>query len=200
MVPQGRGGSDVVSLPLLFSLSAYRIGDQVTYRYSGSYSAVPVTLEERVLAKEGLQLTIEVQATRGAEQLTWVQVVTDTAENQRAGVVDALYEVVDGERRLLANACANADNADLMRLPLPDLPRVSVDEQTGADHGRRGWSSVAAGGGRLRGAVARLEGPQGELVIWRGDPLCRVGFPTPGVGPGRDPARVCPASRCRLKY
>lgn len=55
-------------------------------------------------------------AQRGDARRQWIQVVTDTADNRENNVVDALYEIVDGERREL-------DAADPSQL-LMDTPAV----------------------------------------------------------------------------
>ena len=93
-------------------VSGHVEGGFVVYRYDGTYTEAPVTLEEEVTGVEGNRLTIEVTATRGEETRRWVQIVTDTEENRRDNVVDELYEIVDGERRALAAD----DPATLMRL------------------------------------------------------------------------------------
>ena len=90
----------------------FRVGDYVVYRYTGLFTPEPVELRERITAREGKRLTIDVVATRGSEQRHWEQVVTDTPENERDNVVDELFEYVGGKRQKLANA----GNADLMRL------------------------------------------------------------------------------------
>ncbi|MBI1945406.1 MAG: hypothetical protein HYS27_06905 [Deltaproteobacteria bacterium] len=90
----------------------YRVGDFVVYRYSGGFSPTPVVLREEVRAQEGNRLRIDVTATRGAEELRWIQVLTDTPENQRNNVIDALYEVKDGTPVKLDNP----DNRDAFRL------------------------------------------------------------------------------------
>ena len=90
----------------------FRVGDYVVYHYTGLFTSEPVELRERISAREGKRLTIDVVATRGSEQRHWEQVVTDTPENERENVVDELYEHVGAERRKLANV----GNADLMRL------------------------------------------------------------------------------------
>lgn len=93
-------------------MTRYREGDWVEYRYVGAASDPPVVMTERVIAQRGNQLEIEVVLRRGDEERHWIQVVTDTPENQQNNVVDELYEVVDGERRRLANE----DNSDIYRL------------------------------------------------------------------------------------
>ena len=90
----------------------YRVGDFVVYRYSGSFSIASVTLREEVMAQQGTRVRIDVTATRGADVRRWIQVVTDTPENEKGNVVDALYEM-QGEKWALL---ANEKNADLLRL------------------------------------------------------------------------------------
>ena len=89
----------------------YRIGDFVEYRYSGSFSSAPVRLVEEVTEQPGSRLTLTVTASRGQEEMKWVQVVTDTVENQKAEKIDELYLVEDGVRRKLGNA----GNRDIYR-------------------------------------------------------------------------------------
>lgn len=88
------------------------------YRYDGSFSQDPVILREEVIQREGLRLTIDVRATRGSDELHWIQVVTDTPENRDNNVIDELYEVMDGARMRLPNE----GNADLLRLYAWTLP------------------------------------------------------------------------------
>lgn len=90
----------------------YRQGDFIVYRYSGAFSSAPVTLREEVRAQEGNRLRIDVTATRGAEERRWIQVLTDTPENQRNNVIDALYELIDGKPVKLEHK----DNRDAFRL------------------------------------------------------------------------------------
>ena len=92
--------------------SEHRVGDYVVYRYSGTFSEAPVVLREDITEARGLRLSIDVRSTRGDEERRWIQVVTDTAHNRENNVVDELYEVVEGERRLLDNV----DNSDILRL------------------------------------------------------------------------------------
>lgn len=75
----------------------YRVGDYIVYRYSGAFSTAPVLLREGVRAQQGNRLRIDVTLTRGDEVRRWIQVLTDTAENQQNNVIDGLYEVIDGE-------------------------------------------------------------------------------------------------------
>lgn len=90
----------------------YRAGDYVVYRYTGAFTPLPVTLSEQVIKQQGNRLEIYVLAERGEERLEWVQVVTDTPENQRNNVLDQLYLLEHGKRVLLENK----DNKDAMRL------------------------------------------------------------------------------------
>lgn len=82
--------------------SRHQLGGYVIYRYDGTYTEEPITLEEHVTEVDGLRLAIAVRATRGDESREWIQVVTDTEENRQNNVLDELYEVVDGERRPLS--------------------------------------------------------------------------------------------------
>ncbi|HEY3449050.1 MAG TPA: hypothetical protein VGK67_21995 [Myxococcales bacterium] len=105
----------------------YRLGDYVVYRYQGPGLAEPVTLREEVTAQEGNRLRIDVTAARAAEERRWVQVLTDTPENQKANKIDALYESVNGGYVKLANA----DNRDVYRLYewtlfVPDKPASGI--------------------------------------------------------------------------
>jgi hypothetical protein len=103
----------------------HELGGYVVYRYEGTYTAAPVTLEETITALDGLRLTIEVTATRGDESRRWIQVVTDTEENRRNNVVDELYEVIDGERRALDAH----DVRELLRLYAWTLPSCGPFEE-----------------------------------------------------------------------
>ncbi len=99
-------------------LTRYEVGDTITYEYAGAFSEAPVVLTETIESVEGAQLRIRVDATRGDETRQWIQVVTDTEENRDANVIDALYEVQDGEEVLLENE----GNRDLLRLYAWTLP------------------------------------------------------------------------------
>lgn len=103
--------------------SDHEEGGWVVYRYDGAYTPQPVELREEVARVDGLELTIEVEARRGDETRRWVQVVTDTEENRRNNVVDALYEIVDGERRELP-----ADQEHLLGLYGWTLPPCAPGE------------------------------------------------------------------------
>lgn len=77
-------------------VTRYRVGDEITYRYEGSFSAQPVMLHERIVSRAGNVLRIAVTAKRGDGGLQWIQQVTDTPENQKAEKVDALEVLVEG--------------------------------------------------------------------------------------------------------
>lgn len=115
----GCGGSQVPTE----TMTRYQPGDYVVYRYSGSYSEQPVTLEERIDRAEGNRLWIHVTAYRGDEQREWIQVVTDTPENQERNAIDELYEVRGGHHVRLSNE----DNRDLLRLYSWTLPPCEGD-------------------------------------------------------------------------
>ena len=114
------GGITNFNVALSDEGSRYRIGDTVLYRYRGSYTDEVVELRETVIEKRGNVLEIEVVATRGDDARAWIQVVTDTVENREAERVDALYELIDGERV----ARANRDNQDIARLYAWTIPPV----------------------------------------------------------------------------
>lgn len=90
----------------------YRAGDFIVYRYRGAFTPAPVELREEVRAQEGERLRIDVTLSTAGARSRWIQVLTDTPENQRDNVIDALYEVVDGRPVRLENP----DNRDAFRL------------------------------------------------------------------------------------
>lgn len=90
----------------------YRVGDFVVYRFTGELVGAPVVLQERVTARDVNRLRIDIRAERAGELRRWVQVVTDTPDNQRNNRIDALYEVREGRYVHLENRA----NADLLRL------------------------------------------------------------------------------------
>ena len=159
----------------------YRLGDFVVYRYSGTFSAAPVTLREEIKEKDGNRLTIEVEARRGAETRRWIQVVTDTPENQANNVIDELYEIVDGERRRLANE----DNRDLYRLyewtlVMPDgrpsgLSRSKVEVSIG---GQRFTCERTTGKNTLRGELMRFESHTCPGFVWTHGPAKMIDLTT----------------------
>jgi hypothetical protein len=147
----------------------YRVGDRVVYQYRGSSLEAPVTLTEQIVAREGNRLEIEVTSVRGSERRQWVQVVTDTPENQRNNVIDELYEVLDGQRQRLANE----GNGDLLRLygwTLPPLegpltPEVS-EEVTVEIAGETYHCTREAGLASLAGRAARMVGHTCPGFLW----------------------------------
>ena len=84
----------------------------MVYRYTGAFTPRPVTLSEQVIKQRGNALEIYVLAERGEERREWIQVVTDTPENQGSNKVDELYELFQGRRVRLENK----DNTDALRL------------------------------------------------------------------------------------
>ena len=102
------------------AISKYREGDKVVYKYTGTFSAAPVTLTEVIKTiTAGNVLEIEVTATRGTEVRRWLQVVTDTPENQKASLVDALFELDEtGVKKKLENI-----QTDLFRMYEWTLPQ-----------------------------------------------------------------------------
>ena len=96
----------------------YRVGDFIEYIYTGFYLPEPVLLREEILEQHGNRLTIDVQAVRGEASKHWIQVVTDTDENQKSDRVDQLYEWVNGQLQHLTNE-ANRDAHRLYEWIMP---------------------------------------------------------------------------------
>lgn len=128
--PRGQSARLVMSMALLTTLAgcaglappqtaprdpsgtSYRPGDYVVYRYTGAFTPRPVTLSEQVIKQQGSRLEIYVLAERGDERLEWVQVVTDTPDNQKNNMLDELYLLEHGQRVRLQNR----NNEDALRL------------------------------------------------------------------------------------
>jgi len=147
----------------------YRVGDFITYRYSGSALEVPVLLEETVVAQEGNRLRIDVVAKRGGERRAWVQVLTDTPANQAGNVVDALYEQApDGSYQKLANE----GGQDLMRLYegtylVPDGRATGVkSEECEVALGKDLRCTCTTGDNRYRGKAIRSEDVECRDFLW----------------------------------
>jgi hypothetical protein len=147
----------------------YRAGDFVHYRYTGSFTPAPVDLHERVLAQKGDVLEIEVTIRRGAEQRQFVQVVTDTPENQKSNVVDELYVLEGGARRRLENQ----KNIDLFALydwtfVIPDAePTDRSDREVARTIGGVAYRCTAhAGRMKLRGRPLRFEQVDCPQFLW----------------------------------
>ncbi|MCS6797121.1 MAG: hypothetical protein NZ898_01095 [Myxococcota bacterium] len=160
----------------------YRVGDYVVYEYRGAWTTAPVILRERVTAREGNRLRIDVTAERGSEVRRWVQVVVDTPENQRNNVVDALYEARDdGFVRL-----PNEGNRDLFRLyewvrfepdgPATDVQTVSCERSFG---GRIHACTCTRGRTRWNGRPVVLDQARCPDFLWTHGP---GGFRDPTTG------------------
>lgn len=107
------------------AISKYKKGDKVVYSYTGSFSAVPVKLTEEVLSvTAGNVLEIKVTAERGKAKRSWIQVVTDTPENQRNNLVDALFELDEhGQKKQLKDIRSELFRLYEWTLPAPmDTP------------------------------------------------------------------------------
>jgi hypothetical protein len=149
--------------------SRYRKGDFVHYRYSGTYTTSPVEFVEVVADQHGLVLEIEVDATRGEEHRTWLQIVTDTPYNQKNNVVDALYVVENGQKRKLKNV----NNNDLYALydwtyvvpeGIPtDLAETDVDRTIG---GVTYHCRAKSGRTHLKGKAVRFEEVDCKDFLW----------------------------------
>ena len=105
--------------------TSYRVGDYIAYEYGGTLFPETVILREEVTGRMGQELTIAVSVRRGTAEKRWIQVVTDTSENQRNNVTDALYEVVNDNSKRLENT-----HTEVLRLYEWVLP------PSGKDHGK----------------------------------------------------------------
>lgn len=166
----------------------YRVGDFVAYQYIGDFSAEPVTLREQVMAQEGNRLRIDVTAQRGKEVRQWVQVVTDTPDNEKSNAVDALYEMRNGTYQRLSNE----QNRELLRLyewvlidPDEEMSEVTSEPCDVELVGQRFTCTCMEGVNRYKGRpVVALDtdcpdflwthGPGGFRYAENGDPVLEV--------------------------
>lgn len=81
--------------------SLLEAGDYIVYRYFGAHFKEEVILTEEIIGKTGLRLTIRVTARRGGQTKTWHQVVIDSLENRKSNAVEELYQIIDGEKKVL---------------------------------------------------------------------------------------------------
>jgi hypothetical protein len=149
--------------------TAYSLGDYVVYRYTGRFTPRPVVLREQIVHVAGNRLHIEVSVVRGDDRRRWVQVVTDTPENQKNNVVDELYEIVGGKRVQLPNE----DNADLLRLyswtlVMPDgRPTDIAEEPRAVTIGERDYACMAVTGRTtVEGRPVRFEDVSCPDFVW----------------------------------
>jgi hypothetical protein len=147
----------------------YQQGDWVHYRYSGSYTLVPVDLEEHVVDQQGDKLRIRVTATRGAEIREWVQVVTDNAFNRKNNVVDELYVIKDGKEQKLKNR----NNNDLYELydwtyVIPEgVPKDVTEPTVQATIGGKTYTCRARRGRtQIKGRPAKFEEVECPEFLW----------------------------------
>ncbi|CAN5527377.1 hypothetical protein BH09MYX1_BH09MYX1_45240 [soil metagenome] len=151
----------------------YHLGDFVVYRYDGSFTQTPVTMREEITAQEGKRLRIDVTVTRGSDERKWAQVVTDTPENQRANVVDALFEWQGGKFVRLENAA----NADLLRLygwvlVVPDgRPTEVKSESCKKTIGGVDYTCTCTGGrNTINGAAVTFSDSECSDFVWTHGP------------------------------
>jgi hypothetical protein len=152
----------------------YRVGDYVVYRYDGIYSVQPVLFREEICAQEGNRLRIDIQVIRDQEQRRWIQVVTDTPENQRNNVIDALYEW-QGDRLV---RLANEGSRDLLRLYewtilTPDGQATDVHNNPCVREigGTRFACTCTSGRNTWRGKVIRFEVSRCPDFLWTNGPV-----------------------------
>ena len=151
----------------------YRLGDFVVYHYGGPALAEPVTLREEVTAQEGNRLRIDVTATRKTGTRAWVQLLTDTPENQHDNVVDAVWEKADAGFVKLENA----KNRDLYRLYewtlfMPDKPMHGVTQEPCREGvaGRRLACTCRFGLTTYKGASVRVKESECPDFLWTHGP------------------------------
>lgn len=147
----------------------FREGDFVVYRYTGTYTKEPVVLREQILAQDGLVLRIGVSVRRGIDERKWVQVVTDTPDNRKGNVVDALYLDDHGNLRRLDNK----KNADLYALYewtylVPDgKPLTVVDGKREVTlQGARFECDVHGGKTKVQGRIVSFEEVECPEFLW----------------------------------
>ena len=163
------GQSSAVGAADTGAATRYRVGDFVVYEYSGSQSPRPVVLRERIVEQRGNVLHIEVEARRGEQVRRWVQVVTDTPENQKQNKVDALWELRDGQRV----ERDPADQKELYRLyewTLPphfeDYSPKGITRKWVSIAGRRTDCAVQSAKVVVKGQEATLELATCEAFVW----------------------------------
>jgi len=151
----------------------YRLGYFVVYQYGGPALAEPVSLREEVTAQEGDRLRLDVTATRKSGTRAWVQVLTDTPENQRKNVVDAVYEKVDGRFVKLENK----KNRDLYRLYewtlfMPDKPMHDVTQESCREDvaGKRLVCTCTFGLTTFKGTSVRFKESECADFLWTHGP------------------------------
>lgn len=187
----------------------YRVGDFVAYEYIGDFSPEPVTLREQVMAQEGNRLRIDVTAQRGKEVRRWVQIVTDTPDNEKNNLVDALYEEKNGSYQALSTD----RNRELLRLyewvlidPDGEMSEVSSESCDVEMAGQHFACTCTEGVNRIKGrAVVALDtdcpdflwthGPGGFRDAENGDPVLEVDVVEFGHQPNVTPLPFDPTKK-----
>jgi len=159
--------------PVTAPTTRYQIGDYVVYRTSGTALPKPVIMREEIRAVEGNRLRIDVTLTRGKEQRRWVQIITDTPENEQNNILDALYEWHGGKWLQLRNE----GNKDILRLAawtlinpdgrMTDVTTLSCDRTFG---GRHFSCTCAQGLNKLNGRVLKFEDSICPDFLWTKGP------------------------------
>ena len=151
----------------------YRVGDFVVYQYEGMYTEQPVVFREEIRAQEGNRLRIDIRVVRGEEERRWTQVVTDTPENQRNNVIDALYEWQSDRVVQLANESSR----DLLRLYewtiiIPDGRATDVQSAPcGRELGDTRFACTCTSGRNTwRGKTIRFEDSKCSEFLWTNGP------------------------------
>lgn len=151
----------------------YRVGDFVEYRYRGTFTAAPVVFRETVRAQEGNRLRIDIVVTRGSEERRWVQILTDTPENQRNNVIDALYEWKDGRYvKLGGELMREAFRLYAWTILMPDGRATDVAQRacTQVIAGTSYACRCTTGKNALRGKALRFEDSVCPDFLWTHGP------------------------------
>ena len=82
--------------------SDLHVGDAIVYRFSGSFSAEPVTVRQEVRALDDKRVTIEVHATRGHEERRWTQVGPIGDDARWNNAVDEIKDLPNPDDATLA--------------------------------------------------------------------------------------------------
>jgi hypothetical protein len=83
------------------SESMLQTGNYIVYEYYGTHLKDNIILKEEIVEKTGLRLTIKVTVQRGEQIKTWYQVVIDSIENRKSNAVEELYQIINGDKKIL---------------------------------------------------------------------------------------------------
>jgi hypothetical protein len=103
-------------------------GDEIKYRYSGSYRKEPIFLTEKVLEVKDGEVTSLLTWVSGKETRTWKQIAKETLDSKREGRVEKVIEIRNGKETILTNM----NNRDLYRLYEGTFLRIEEGPGRGA--------------------------------------------------------------------